>query len=159
MNDLVFDLAHHDDIPEIMRLYKSLISMTGDSWNLHYPNAEIAKRDIDNNSLYILKKNEVIIAAASVGGSEELKHLPWNPQNPCELSRVSVKPEFQRQGIGSLLLYHTIRIAQEKGFDGICMLVSKTNPAALALYEKHGFEQCGETFMYDKDFYCYQMTF
>ena len=39
------------------------------------------------------------------------------------------------------------------------MLVSKTNPAALALYEKNGFERRGETFMYDIDFYCYQIDF
>ena len=39
------------------------------------------------------------------------------------------------------------------------MIVSKNNPAALALYNKNGLEMCGETFMYDIDFYSYQMLF
>jgi ribosomal protein S18 acetylase RimI-like enzyme len=39
------------------------------------------------------------------------------------------------------------------------MLVSKTNNAALALYEKNGFERCGEVFRFGIDFYCYQITF
>jgi ribosomal protein S18 acetylase RimI-like enzyme len=59
--------------------------------------------------------------------------------------------------IGTTILKHIIKTAEEKGFDGIRILVSKTNPAALALYDKNGFERCGEVFMYDIDFYCYQI--
>lgn len=57
------------------------------------------------------------------------------------------------------ILKNTIRTAKEKGHDGIRMLVSKTNIAALALYDKNGFERCGEVFKFDIDFYCYQITF
>jgi ribosomal protein S18 acetylase RimI-like enzyme len=34
------------------------------------------------------------------------------------------------------------------------MLVSKTNTAALALYDKNGFERCGEVFI---SMICYEM--
>jgi len=57
------------------------------------------------------------------------------------------------------LLRNIIRTAKEKGHDGIRMLVSKTNNAALALYEKNGFERCGKVFRFGIDFYCYQITF
>ena len=52
-----------------------------------------------------------------------------------------------------------IEAVKDRDFDGIRMLVSKTNPAALALYDKNGFEKCGETYMYGIHFYCYQMNF
>ena len=52
-----------------------------------------------------------------------------------------------------------MQAAKEQGFDGMIMLVSKTNPAAMALYEKNGFDQCGDAFEYGMDFYRYQITF
>lgn len=109
--------------------------------------------------MYILKKNDNIIAVASIGEFNELNDLQWSPKNPCELARIGVLPTMQNQGIGTIILQNIIRISKEKGFDGITMLVSKMNPAAVALYEKNGFKMCGEVFRFDIDFYCYQMNF
>ena len=66
---------------------------------------------------------------------------------------------MQKQGIGTAILHNVISAVMEKGYDGIRMIVSKNNTAALALYNNNGFEMCGEAFMYDIDFYCYQMVF
>lgn len=126
---------------------------------MEYPSKESAKADIEGESLYVLKKNGEIIAVASAGGFDELGHLQWTPEKPCELARIGVVPRLQSKGIGTLILQNVIHATRKKGFDGIQMLVSKTNPAALALYEKNGFERCGETFMYGTDFYCYQIKF
>ena len=68
-------------------------------------------------------------------------------------------PSMQNQGVGTMILKNVMDVAKEKGFDGIRMLVSKMNPAALALYDKNGFERCGEVLMYDIDFYCCQILF
>ena len=70
-----------------------------------------------------------------------------------------MRPEFQKQGIGTLLLRHCIELAKIKGFDGIRFLVAKQNASALAMYDKNDFERCGDVFKFDKDFYCYQITF
>ena len=85
--------------------------------------------------------------------------MQWKPKNPCELARIGVNPVFQNQGIGTIILQHIITAMKEKGFDGMRFIVSKTNPAALALYDKNGFERCGEAFVFDIDWYCYQMKF
>jgi ribosomal protein S18 acetylase RimI-like enzyme len=80
-------------------------------------------------------------------------------ERPCDLARIGVLPNMQKRGIGTAILKNVINAVKERGFDGIRMLVSKTNPAALAMYDKNGFSRCGETFMYGIDFYCYEMVF
>jgi ribosomal protein S18 acetylase RimI-like enzyme len=165
MEKYEFMLADCDDVPEIVNLYHSLIGTPGCTWDLEYPSKESAQSDIGAGCLYILKQSGCIsapakiVAAASAGTLNELGHLRWKPKNPCELARIGVLPSAQRQGVGTLILQNVIAAMKGKGFDGIRMLVSKTNPAALALYDKNGFERCGETFMFEIDFYCYQMCF
>lgn len=159
MDGYEFLLAEYDDTPEIVNIYQSLVGTPGCTWDSDYPSRESAESDVENKSLYILKKNGGIIAVASAGNFDELEHLQWAPKKPCELARIGVKPAYQKQGIGTLILQNVIKTMKEKGFDGIIMLVSKNNPAALAMYDKNGFEKCGEVFMYDIDFYCYQLKF
>jgi len=159
MEDYTFQLASHDEIPEIVSIYHSLLGMPGCAWSRDYPSKETAKDDVNNNWLYKLKKNGEIIAVVSIGDFDEIGDLSWKPKNPCELARLGVVPAFQKQGIGTIILQHTINTAKALGYDGIRMLVSKTNPIALALYEKNNFERCGEIFRFNIDYYCYQMVF
>ena len=159
MEEYIFSLANYNDIPEIVDIYHSLLGAPGCTWNLDYPSKVSAESDINSKSLYILKQGEKIVAVASAGDFNELGHLRWTPKNPCELARIGVIPTMQRRGIGTIILQKIIAAMKEKGFDGISMLVSNTNHTAIALYEKNGFERCGETYMYGHDFYCYQMDF
>lgn len=157
MNDYEFVLADYDDIQQIVDIYHSLIGTPGCTWTLDYPDRETAESDINSKSLYVLKKNDTIVAVASAGEFNELGHLQWTLKAPCELARIGVTPTMQNQGIGTIILKNIIKAVKEKGFDGIRMLVSKTNASALALYDKNGFEKCGEAYMYGLDFYCYQI--
>jgi ribosomal protein S18 acetylase RimI-like enzyme len=157
MDGYDFTLAGSDDIPEIVDLYHSLIGTPGCTWDFEYPSQETAASDIGRGALYVLIKDNKIIAAASAGKFDELGHLQWTLERPCELARIGVLPAWQKQGIGTIILRNVFRTVKENGFDGIRMIVSKGNRAAIALYEKNGFEKCGEAFMYDMDFYCYQI--
>jgi L-amino acid N-acyltransferase YncA len=159
MDSYTFLLATYDDIPEIVDIYHSLIGTPGCTWSLDYPNRETAEYDIKNNWLYVLKTDNKIIATASAGEFNELGHLHWTLERPCELARIGVMPTMKKQGKGTIILQNIITSMKEKGFDGIRITVSKTNPAALALYHKNGFEKRGAVFMYDIDFYCYQKKF
>ncbi|MDR0325136.1 MAG: GNAT family N-acetyltransferase [Oscillospiraceae bacterium] len=159
MDKYDFLLASENDIPEIIGIYHSLIGTPGCTWNEYYPTEEIARSDIESGSLYILKEGAAIVAVAAAGPFDELGSLRWSPQNPCELARIGVVPALHRQGIGTMLLRKVMEAVKKRGFDGIIMLVSKSSPAALALYDRNGFERCGDAFMFGFDFYCYQMQF
>jgi ribosomal protein S18 acetylase RimI-like enzyme len=155
----VFTLATQDDAFSILNFYHSLIGTPGCTWSMEYPDQETVNDDIINKSLYVLKEDNEIIAVAFAGVSDELRALKWSSENPCDLARIGVLSSRQNKGIGSLMLDKVIYTAKERGFDGIRMLVSKSNPSALALYTKKGFTACGETYMYEHDFYCYEMVF
>jgi len=159
--DFTFSLAREDDVPAVFALYRSLFGTPGCTWSDVYPTMECVRRDIRSRSLYILKERQgSLVAAAAAGFNEvELTDLPWALQNPCELARVAVALPLQNQGIGSYLLHQIIPAVQARGFDGICMLVSKQHPHALRLYEKNGFTRCGEVNRYGFDFYMYQIVF
>jgi L-amino acid N-acyltransferase YncA len=159
MNDYEFMMATMNDIPAIIDIYRNLVGTPGCTWDDEYPSKESAESDIADNAIFVLKENDKVIAVASAGPFDELGHLEWNLKNPCELARIGVPPPLQGRGLGSIILQNVIQTMKERGFYGIRMLVSKTNPAALALYDKNGFERCGEVFMFDIDFYCYQILF
>lgn len=159
MNNYKFDLANDNDISETVDIYHSLIGTPGCTWDYEYPSRDSTKSDIDNKSLYVLKRDTQIIAIASAGEFNELEDLNWSLKKPCELMRIGVLSTLQNHGIGTIILQNVIKKMREKGYDGIRLLVSKTNPAALELYDKNGFERCGEVFRFDIDFYCYQLIF
>jgi len=151
--------ANHDDFTEIMGIYHSLIGTPGCTWCLEYPDEELVRSDIDSKSLCVLKENGKIIAVAAAGALDDTEDLRWDVSRPCELSRLGVISSRQGQGVGTFMLKSVMQTAKEKGFGGMILLVSKTNPAAIAMYEKCGFKRCGETFMYGNDYYCYQVKF
>ena len=161
MDNYEFVLATKDDVSEIMDIYRSLVGTPGCTWNEHYPDTATVESDISSKSLYVLKMNDkiVAVAAASTGDFADLNDFEWAPKNPCLLARLAVKPSMHKRGIGTIILENTIKAVKENGHDGIVMLVSKVGIPAQALYEKHGFERCGETFMYGIDFYRYEIKF
>lgn len=137
-----------------------MIGTPGCTWSDVYPTEELVHRDIRTQSLYVLKDAQGnLIAAAAAGPDDELKDLPWELENPCELARVAVSPAIQNKGIGSYLLQQVVAAVKARGFDGIRMLVSVHNPHAIALYDKNGFTRLDEVHRYGYEFYRYHMVF
>lgn len=68
-----------------------------------------------------------------------------------ELHSVAVKPELQRNGIGSQLLEHMLVEASKRGITHIYLLVRHSNKAARALYRTFGFEVVGVRHNYYQD--------
>jgi L-amino acid N-acyltransferase YncA len=54
-----------------------------------------------------------------------------------------VDPSLRRQGIASRLFEATFAAARRKGYEKIFTFVRADNPAALATYQKHGFQIVG----------------
>ena len=154
-----FTAATHNDLPTIMNIYRSLIGQPGCTWSLDYPNEEIIAADIAEQALYMLKDGDAIIAVAAIIVVEEFNHLPFTIKKPCDLARIGVIQPMQGKGIGKLILHKVMAEAKKKGYGGVRLLVSKTNPTAISLYENNEFTRCGETFMFDIDWFCYQLAF
>lgn len=147
------------DADEIAAIYSTLVGSPGCTWNSEYPTLEHVRKDIENSSLYRLEDMGRTVAAAYLGEFEEIERpdcIDKSFKNLGELARVGVLREYQRKGYAEMLLRHLIDEARERGFDGIALLVGRENEAAIALYEKVGFENRGEVRLYDTDWYCFQ---
>jgi ribosomal-protein-alanine N-acetyltransferase len=61
----------------------------------------------------------------------------------AHILNVSVKHEYQRRGLGYNLLQHMLSIALKHNVHTVFLEVRPSNTAALALYDKLGFNQIG----------------
>lgn len=68
-----------------------------------------------------------------------------------EVQQLYVSTEFQRRGIGALLLDHAVMTAKKRRVDGLWLSVWEDADWAKNFYEKYGFASQGEIpFMLDK---------
>ncbi len=65
------------------------------------------------------------------------------------IANIAVSPEFRRNGTGSALLGHAVKISREKNLAFLSLEVRKSNENAIRLYRKFGFDIVGER----KNFY------
>jgi len=56
---------------------------------------------------------------------------------------LCIDPSAQRQGLGRMLLLHMIKLARAANATIVLLEVRKSNKAAIALYDSHGFQRLG----------------
>ncbi len=154
-----FSKAQESDADELFAIYTSLKGSAGCTWDDSYPTLDLIQRNIAEKSLYKLTQDGVITASAYLGEFEEISRPECFDKELSrlgELSRVAVRRQYQRQGMALRLISNLILLAKTADYDGVALLVGTENQRAMALYEKAGFEKCGETYLYDTHWYCYQ---
>jgi ribosomal-protein-alanine N-acetyltransferase len=63
----------------------------------------------------------------------------WVVADEAHITTLAVSPRHRRRGIGARLLRALLAEAYRRGARRITLEVRETNPAAQAMYEKHGF--------------------
>lgn len=61
----------------------------------------------------------------------------------AHLLNITVRRDWQGQGVGRMLLDKVVAIAREKGMTSVLLEVRPSNARALAMYERYGFSQIG----------------
>lgn len=128
------------DKEEIKKLYKALIGQKGCTWNEEYPTIKDIERDILNKELICLKNNNEIIAVATLTKEVDIEKEINKNGNLCLLTRVGVKRKYQGKGYSKILLQYIVKIAKNKKFNYIYLLVNKENIIAKKLYKKFDFK-------------------
>lgn len=67
----------------------------------------------------------------------------WGIVGEGQITNVSVKKSFQRQGVASALLGACLAKGNEMGLASYTLEVRESNFSAIALYEQFGFEHAG----------------
>lgn len=62
----------------------------------------------------------------------------------AHLLNISIVPDRQRSGMGSVMLGHLLDLASERGVVRLLLEVRPSNAPGLAFYKHHGFVQVGE---------------
>ncbi|MCR8631295.1 GNAT family N-acetyltransferase [Paenibacillus radicis (ex Xue et al. 2023)] len=141
-----------EDYSAILTLFKEvkaeLNKQRNDQWKWLYPNRSTHKTDIKNGTMYGIKENNSYVAAITLDDlqSEKYKTLNWkdNEGKACCIHRLAVHPKQQGRGLGKKLLHYAEHLAHNQGYTSVRIDVYQTNAAAVALYEKNGYEKVGE---------------
>lgn len=160
--DMVITLEHATsaDADEILVLYRSQIGQGTSDWDEIYPDMECITHDLAENVLYIWRESGRIGAAASLHATDDLDELDcWTPAHSCIPSRLCVARDLQGRHIAESVINALYAIARSQGYTAMRLLCSKTNSAAIRLYERMGFAVRGECNMYEIDFFCFEKLF
>ena len=154
----VLKLVKREDLPQILRLYHSVIGKPGCTWDVFYPSEVTLYEDFNAHCLYGLYKGRKLIGAASIVPENELDDLDcWQfKENAREFARIVIAPDYQGKGYGKHLVKKICVKLNSMGCKAVHILVAKKNHYALNLYRSTGFKNRGECSRYDHDYYAYE---
>lgn len=75
----------------------------------------------------------------------------WITFETAQLCKIAIAPNYRRQGIAQALMKQLIDAAREAQCEFITLEVRVSNQAAIALYERFGFERVGIRKSYYQD--------
>lgn len=149
-----------NEIDQIMSLYSDIKTNSKTFWEDDYPNEEIVFFDIERNGLYGGFVNGKLVAICFAGQRVEENEEDFTWKRPfkkrASFARIGVSPSCQRMGLATEMLNRVFDDLRKEGFDGVRILVERSNEKAKNLYKKFGFENVGETSRYGHDFYLYE---
>ena len=99
------------DISDILDLYQNAKNQELCVWNEYYPTMEEIDNDLNANTLYIIKENDVVLGAVSVNPINEMDEISQftKTSNPCEIARVVVNKNYQSKKIGEFMIKEIIK--------------------------------------------------
>jgi ribosomal protein S18 acetylase RimI-like enzyme len=118
---------HHDDLD---RIFSRTSRRFGEEW------------------LERQERSEMLVAVADLEGvpvgRANLDFVRRAAECIAFLWAAHVEPGYQSRGIGTTLFLHLEHVAQKRGFPVLQLAVGKENLRAFQLYQRLGYEVCGE---------------
>lgn len=150
--------ATKEELPQILKLYRSVIGKPGCTWNVFYPNEDTLHEDFSTGNLYVLQKGKKMIGAGSVVPENELDALTlWHyKENAGEIARIVIDPKYQGKKFGKHLVKKLCLILERQGCQAVHLLAAVENNHAKNLYRNAGFSCKDKCHMYDHDYYAYE---
>ncbi len=153
---MIFRLANELDKEPIYNLYKSMLGIQFCVWSEEYPSMININIDIENNNLFILEENDIIVGAISIEVESEVEDFEFwkcNDGTQVEIARIVINQEYQGQGLAKKLMENIYPVLKSRGCNAIHLAVSKFNIPANKTYEKLGFIKQGEANIFNGEYY------
>ena len=149
---MILSIATKNDLLQLNMMYSEIIedmSVNGlNIWDDIYPMI-CFESDIENNNLYVLKDNNIIVSAFSLCNTNQGEdYIKWENKlaKSIYLDRLGINVNYKRKGIGTLTLNYALGIAKERGYEYLRLFVVEQNLPALSLYKKSKFTICKGTY-------------
>ncbi len=128
-----------EDAPEIVRLIKELVNLSGNKTTL---NEELVKDYLQTPDHHILVAQSSTGSVVGLTSYMYRKNLQHNGRI-CQLDDLVVNWGHQNRGLGSALLQQVIKNSRQAGCVAILLVTSKENQAAQRFVKQHGFVDGG----------------
>ena len=156
------------DIDSILNITKScaahMIQNGIYQWNEHYPDKSSFINDAENMELYVYIENEKVIACISLCKKMDEVYFPvsWITKNYNNLyiHRLAVHPDFQKKGVGKVLMDFAEKYARKKECKSIRLDTFSVNKRNLKFYESRGYQRLERIYFPKQSefpFYCYEL--
>lgn len=143
--------ASIDDLASIMEIIDQakayLKSQNIDQWQDGYPNEEGLKLDINNNSLYVVKDNDLIIGVFCMGDYEPTYDViykgKWSTNKDyVVVHRFAVRNKYKGKGVAKYIFDYV-----KKDHDYIRVDTHPENKSMIKCLYNNGFTYRGEIFL------------
>lgn len=164
MENLKVSKAKIEDLPVVLSLFQDAIEYMNNNnipqWDEYYPNEEVLEEDIQNNELYIVKLEEIIVSVFVINSDydNDYKYGNWTYKGKSYviLHRLCVNVKVQNQGIGTKTLLLIEKMLKDNNTQAIRLDAFSKNPYALRMYENNNYKRVGEVNFRKGLFYLYE---
>ena len=136
-----------------------------DQWDENYPDLENLRRDIDQENLFVYRKDGVVIGIVVLNETQdpEYAEIQWSTSDSDRnlvVHRLAVHPEHQGKGIARKLMDFSEDWARTQDYDAIRLDTYSQNPRNQKFYKNRGYTELGSVYLsYKKEhpYFCYEL--
>lgn len=152
----IIEKATNEDINEIEELYiavcKSLeVSKNYPGWKEGiYPTRQEAKEGLDEDSLFVLRRNGkiagtmILNTTCEEGYTQGRWGIKVEPEEILVIHTLAIHPDCTGQGLAGKLVEYAKEFGRQTSKKTIRIDVTDGNLPAMVLYQKHGFKEVGK---------------
>jgi GNAT superfamily N-acetyltransferase len=155
MNNYIFRKATLSDSELIWTILQKAIKRRkeegSNQWQDGYPNPEIIQKDIQKNAGYVLIFKDQIVGYCALLINDEPEYEKiigqWITNSDFVVfHRVAISEDFLGKGMAKILLQFIEEYTKKSGITSIKADTNFDNLAMLHLFEKSGYQYCGEVY-------------
>lgn len=140
--NFILRLAEEKDIPSLRKLvneaYKELSDM-GLNYTATYQDEEKTKERIKKGRAFVLVENEQLVATILFSQENHFTN-----KKTAYISQFAVANRYKKNGLGTRLMDHCEKLAQEENFEGVQLDTAKPATHLVNWYLKRGYRIVGE---------------
>ena len=150
-----FRKALLSEIPKIWIILQAAIKSRKDDgsnqWQDGYPNPEVIKNDIKKEAGYVLTQDNSIVGYCAILINDEPEYEKiigkWlSNKDYVVFHRVAIAPAHLGKGLAKKIMENIEAFALSKNINSIKADTNFDNPAMMSLFEKLGYQYCGEVY-------------